>query len=50
MNDAACKVIEIMSQEEITDSEKSFIFLEAIKNITISQAPRKDSTDTELGQ
>lgn len=50
INDAVCKVIEIMSQNEIADSEKSFIFLEAIKNITISQAPRKDSTDTELGQ
>jgi len=50
INDAVCKVIEIMSQKELTDSEKSFIFLEAIKNITISQAPRKDSTDTELGR
>ncbi|PKG96291.1 hypothetical protein CXF92_00380 [Pseudomonas sp. Choline-3u-10] len=48
INDVVCKVIEIMRNKEPTDNEKSFVFLEAIKNITISQAPRKGSTDTEL--
>lgn len=48
INEVVCKVIEIMNKRELTDNEKSFVFLEAIKNVTISQAPRKGSTNTEL--
>lgn len=48
INEVVCKVIEIMRKKELTDNEKSFVFLEAIKNITVSLALRKGSTDTEL--
>lgn len=48
INEVVCKVIEIMRKKELTDNEKSFVFLEAIKNITVSQALRKGSTDTEM--
>lgn len=50
INDVVCKVIEVMRKKELTDNEKSFVFLEAIRNITIGHALKKDSTDTELGQ
>jgi len=48
INDVVCKVIEVMRKKELTDNEKSFVFLEAIRNITIGHALKKDSTDTEL--